>query len=61
MALTAEGVGGVVADEAARAGLRAPVGRLTDWLEAEREQWFNWLPVCFGAGIAVYFSLKFEP
>ena len=26
-------------------------------LEAEQERWFLWLPVLFGAGIALYFSL----
>ncbi len=30
-------------------------------LLAERARWTLWLPVGFGAGIAVYFSLKFEP
>lgn len=31
------------------------------WLEAEREQWFLWVPVLFGAGIALYFALAGEP
>jgi competence protein ComEC len=30
-------------------------------LEAEQERWFLWLPVLFGAGIAVYFALPTEP
>ncbi|MDX1402032.1 MAG: ComEC/Rec2 family competence protein, partial [Kiloniellales bacterium] len=27
----------------------------------ERDRWFLWIPVLFGAGIGVYFSLLFEP
>jgi len=34
---------------------------LAGTLEAERLRWFLWLPVCMGVGIAVYFSLAFEP
>ncbi|MBN9282000.1 MAG: hypothetical protein J0H37_07095, partial [Hyphomicrobium denitrificans] len=30
-------------------------------LEREREQFFLWSPVCFGAGIAAYFALPVEP
>ena len=30
-------------------------------LEAEQERWFLWLPVLFGAGIALYFALPGEP
>ncbi len=30
-------------------------------LEAEQERWFLWLPVAFGAGIALYFMLPAEP
>jgi competence protein ComEC len=30
-------------------------------LEAERANWFCWTPVFFGAGIAAYFSLPWEP
>jgi competence protein ComEC len=30
-------------------------------LEAEQERWFLWLPVLFGAGIALYFALPSEP
>lgn len=30
-------------------------------LEAEHERWFLWLPVLFGLGIGVYFSLGGEP
>ena len=30
-------------------------------LEAEHDRWFLWLPVLFGAGIAVYFALPSEP
>ncbi|MGI9405203.1 MAG: ComEC/Rec2 family competence protein [Hyphomicrobiaceae bacterium] len=34
---------------------------IADLLEAERERWFLWVPVCFGAGIGTYFALPFEP
>jgi len=34
---------------------------LTDRLAAEGERRLLWLPVCFGAGIGVYFALKVEP
>ena len=30
-------------------------------LEAEHDRWFLWLPVLFGAGIALYFALPSEP
>lgn len=30
-------------------------------LEAEQDRWFLWLPVMFGAGIALYFALPSEP
>jgi competence protein ComEC len=30
-------------------------------LDAEQERWFLWLPVMFGAGIALYFLLPAEP
>ena len=30
-------------------------------LAAERDRWILWTPVIFGCGIAVYFSLDFEP
>src|SRR5262245_3920059 len=30
-------------------------------LEAEQDRWFLWLPVLFGAGIALYFALPSEP
>jgi competence protein ComEC len=30
-------------------------------LESERQQFFLWSPVCFGAGIAAYFALPVEP
>jgi competence protein ComEC len=38
--------------------LLAAIGRQ---LEAEQERWFLWLPVLFGAGIALYFALPAEP
>ena len=34
---------------------------LTSMLEAETDRWFLWLPVLFGIGIGVYFSLNHEP
>ena len=41
------------------------VPRLAAWLLREldraRERWVLWLPVAFGAGIAVYFALPWEP
>jgi len=40
------------------ARLLAVIARL---LETEQERWFLWLPVLFGAGIAVYFALPIEP
>src|SRR6476646_2800897 len=42
----------------ARASLRDVLARN---LEAEQERWFLWLPVMFGAGIALYFLLPVEP
>ena len=39
----------------------ALLGRLAQRLEAEHDRWFLWLPVLFGAGIAVYFALPIEP
>jgi competence protein ComEC len=30
-------------------------------LDGEQERWFLWLPVLFGAGVAVYFALPREP
>jgi competence protein ComEC len=35
--------------------------RLASAVEAEREQFFLWAPVCLGAGIAAYFALPGEP
>src|SRR6185437_2889501 len=35
--------------------------RLEGALDAERGRWCLWLPVCFGLGIAIYFSLPSEP
>lgn len=32
-----------------------------EYYAAEGERRLLWLPVCFGAGIAVYFALTFEP
>ncbi len=36
----------------------AAIGRQ---LETEQDRWFLWLPVSFGAGIALYFALPTEP
>lgn len=36
-------------------------GGLLLWLERERPQWFSWLPVALGGGIAGYFALPQEP
>ncbi len=36
-------------------------GGLVARLEAERDRWFLWLPVFYGTGIGLYFSLPFEP
>ena len=46
------GVGGLTSEPMAPALLRA----LARNLEAEQERWFLWLPVMFGAGIALYFQ-----
>lgn len=63
---TGKGVRGVPAwgrrralDMAWRFGALGPW--LTCALDAERERWPLWLPVAFGAGIAVYFALPAEP
>lgn len=40
---------------------RALEGGLAGRLEQERARWFVWLPVAFGTGVAVYFSLSAEP
>ena len=44
-----------------REALRSPLSALGRSLEAEQERWFLWLPVLFGAGIALYFPLPTEP
>lgn len=46
---------------AGNAGALPFLGAVARSLEAEREQWFLWLPVMFGAGIALYFLLPSEP
>jgi competence protein ComEC len=51
------------------AGRRAPALEAVAWLlaavgrqlDAEQDRWFLWLPVLFGAGIALYFALPSEP
>ncbi len=42
---------------------RVPAAAIWAWnlLAADRERWVLWVPVMFGAGIAVYFLLRFEP
>ena len=42
----------------ARPGLSA---RLRATFDAEQEQWFLWVPVMLGIGIALYFALPVEP
>ncbi|MGE3067107.1 MAG: hypothetical protein AB7K67_16105, partial [Hyphomicrobiaceae bacterium] len=42
-------------------GAPAAAGALVRFIEAEQGQWFLWLPVLFGAGVAGYFLLAFEP
>lgn len=32
-----------------------------NWLESERERLFLWVPVCLGAGMALYYALRTEP
>ena len=46
---------------APRALLTAVVGWLARCASADRERLVLWLPVAFGAGIALYFALPFEP
>jgi hypothetical protein len=41
-------------------GVRA-FDRLQAALGAEQAQWFHWVPMALGAGIAAYFVLPFEP
>src|SRR5262245_1916474 len=53
------GVGGPASEPVART--LPPLGVLARSLEAEQERWFLWLPVMFGAGIALYFLLPVEP
>jgi len=37
------------------------LARLSAMLEAESDRWFLWLPIVFGIGIGIYFSLPQEP
>jgi competence protein ComEC len=46
---------------AERASAGSPIAWIVRQLEAEQERWFLWLPVMFGAGIALYFLLPEEP
>ena len=45
----------------AAACLRAGVDKLAAWGAEESGRLFNWVPVGLGLGIALYFSLEFEP
>ncbi|MEO0617710.1 MAG: ComEC/Rec2 family competence protein [Pseudomonadota bacterium] len=38
-----------------------PVRAVIETLELERARWFLWVPVAFGTGIGIYFSLTHEP
>lgn len=40
---------------------RALRDRLADWCEAEQSRLVLWLPVFMGAGVLVYYELRFEP
>ncbi|MDH3967421.1 MAG: ComEC family competence protein [Rhodospirillales bacterium] len=53
--------GGTAGDMAGGGRAAAALLRLKREFEAERERWLLWLPVVFGAGIGVYFSLLVEP
>jgi competence protein ComEC len=55
ISLASEGLG------AAAAGRAGPLRRLANALVAEGERRILWLPVFFGAGIALYFALSVEP
>jgi competence protein ComEC len=52
---------GVDGTPAATAAAWPLLGAIARNLEAEQERWFLWLPVMFGAGIALYFLLPSEP
>lgn len=58
---------GIAADQEApgedrRARFAVPAfSRLARQLEREQDRWFLWLPVLYGAGVALYFALTFEP
>ncbi len=49
------------ARERERTAFANPFARLAQAIEAEQDRWFLWLPVLFGAGIALYFALPVEP
>lgn len=51
----------VWADGMHRHGLKSLAQTLSQTLDAERDQWFLWVPVCFGTGIGLYFALPNEP
>ncbi len=41
--------------------LKKRLGFVESWLEEDRDRLFLWIPVFFGVGIGLYFSLTFEP
>jgi competence protein ComEC len=44
------------------AGRSTGIGeRVRAWADAERGRFAPWLPVCMGAGVVLYFSLRLEP
>ncbi len=58
---SAQDGGWLLRRSSAAARLRPGCFSVAAWLEHERPQWFNWLPVALGCGIAVYFALPAEP
>lgn len=54
---SASGEGGTAVAERRRGAFDGLVARL----EAERDRWFLWVPVLYGAGIGLYFALPAEP
>ena len=57
----AQGIQTGVAGVGIGAKLGSVLAAPSAFLESERERWFNWVPVCFGIGIALYFWLPTEP
>lgn len=61
MAFTDAGAGAAEGDDRALLDRMPALAHIARALEAEQERWFYWLPVLFGAGIAIYFHLPTEP